>query len=98
MTALLKFFSLIHEQIRSKHHSVADDVHFASLKYTGRNATQNIFLSFKLQSVTCVWSALKTGNDIIFRSKHIHNLSLAFVSPLKTKQYINFTCIHLSEI
>ena len=34
--------------------------------------------------MTCVASSLKTDNDVGFLSKHIGNLTLAFVSPVSS--------------
>ena len=95
MSALLQFFCLSHEQIWSQNHTVPDDIHLSALEYTGRNGTQNVFLSFELQRVSCIRTSLETSHYVVVRCEHIYDLSFTFITPLETQQDIYFTCVHL---
>ncbi len=95
MPTLLKIFSLVHKQIRSQNHTVANDIDLITLEDTGRNTAKHIFLSFKLQGMSGIRATLETGYHIIPRRKNVDNLSFTFVAPLKTQQNIYFTCIHM---
>ncbi len=95
VSAFLQFLGFGHEQVGGKHHTVAYDIHLASLEYSGRYAAENIFFSFKLQSVPGIRSTLKTCHYIIIRCKHVNDFSFSFIAPLQSEQDIDFTCTHI---
>ena len=37
-----------------------------------------------------IGSALETGDDLIFGSKHVHDLAFTLVAPLQSENYIDF--------
>ena len=96
VTTGLQCLGLFHEQVGSQHHAIADDVYLTALEDTGRNRTQHILLTFELQGVACIGTALKTSYHIILWGQHVNHLSFTFVAPLQTQQDVNFSLIHLS--
>jgi hypothetical protein len=44
---------------------------------------ENMLDAIKLEGMPGIGPTLKTGNDIVLGSQHIHNLSFAFITPLK---------------
>ena len=92
--ALFQCFCLIHEEVGSQHHAVADDIYLVALEDARGNAAQHIFLSLEFQCVPCVGAALETGHHVIAGSEHVDYLSLAFIAPLQSQQDVNLSFVH----
>ena len=87
---------LLAEEDGVNDNAVADDVGFSALKYARRNRAEYVFLAVELQRVTGIGTALKTGDDLVGRRQHIHDFSLALVTPLQAEDNVNFFhCIRL---
>ena len=84
VSASLQSFSLSLEQSRIQYHTITNNVYFISLKYSGRNGTEHIFLAFEFQCMACIRTSLETSYYIITGSQNIDNLSFAFITPLQT--------------
>ena len=94
VTTGLKCLGLVHEEIRSEHYAIADNVHLATLEDARGDRAQHILLAFKLQRMTCIRASLETGNHIVLRGQHIDHLTFSFVAPLQAQQDINFSFVH----
>ena len=90
----LKCLGFVHEEVWSKHHTISNNVHLATLEDAGGDGTQHILLAFKFQRVTGIRSSLETGNHIVLRGQHIDHLTFSFVAPLQAQQDINFSFVH----
>ena len=53
------------------------------MKDPRRNGMKNMLNGIEFEGMSGIGPSLKTGNHIISGCQYIHNLSLAFVSPLK---------------
>ena len=85
-----EFFGLGAEQHGIQHDAVPDDVGLPALEDSRRNRAEHVFLPAELQRVTGIGTALEAGYDLIAGRKHIHNLSLALVTPLQAEDNIHF--------
>ena len=94
MAALLKILCLSHEEVWSKNNTITDDIYLTTLEDTRRDRAEDVFLSFELEGVTCVRTALETGYYVILGGQHIDHLTFSFVAPLQTEQDINFSFVH----
>ena len=45
-----------------------------------------------------IGTTLETGHHIITRSKYVHNLTFAFITPLQSQQDINLFCFHFLSL
>ncbi len=91
MTALLEILCLSHEEVWSEYNTITYDIYLTSLEDTRRDRAEDIFLSFKFEGMTCVWTTLETCYYIILRGQYIDHLSFTFIAPLQTEQDIYFT-------
>ena len=94
MTALLQVLSLLHEEVWSQNDTITNNVHLTALENTRRDRAKNVFLSLKLQCMSCIRTTLKASYHIILRGQHVNHLTFTFIAPLKTQQDIYFTCVH----
>ena len=94
MTTGLQCLGFLHEEVGSQHYAITNDVYLTTLEDTRRDRAQHILLPLKLQCMTGIGTALKTGNNIVLGSQHVDYLTLSFVAPLQTEQDIYFTLIH----
>jgi len=65
-----------------KHNSVSDHAQFVSMKDSGGDQVEDVFLPVYYQSVSGVVSALKPDYEIGLLGKQIDNLALSFIAPL----------------
>ena len=84
MPGLFQIHGFIHEKVWRKHNTIPYYINLSTLEYTGGDAPEYIFLTFKLKSVSSIRPSLETCYDIIFRSKNIHYFAFALVAPLQT--------------
>ena len=82
MATGLQGLGLLHEQIRSKHHTVTNDIHLSTLEDSRWNGAQYILLAFKLQRMTSIRTTLETGNHIVLRGQYIDHLTFSLIAPL----------------
>ena len=94
MAAGLQCLCLLHEEVGGEHDAIADNVYLATLEDARGDGAKNILLTFKLQGVSSIGTALETGYHIILRGQHVDHLTFSFVAPLESQQDINFTLIH----
>ena len=76
----LQFLCFCHEQVRCNNASVTDDVQLSFVKNTGWYRTEDKFLSFKDNRVTCVGTTCETCNHVVLRCEHINDLTFAFIA------------------
>ena len=55
------------------------------------------FFTIKFDGVAGIGTSLKTCNDIIARSQHIHDFAFSLIAPLEPKQNVNFHCLKCSK-
>ena len=85
---------LVHEEVRSEHHAIADNVHLTTLEDTRWNRAQHILLAFELQRVAGIRTTLETGHHIVLGGQHVDHLTFSLIAPLQTQQDINFSFVH----
>ena len=94
MAACLECLCLVHEEIGSQHHTIADDIHLATLEDTRGNRAQHILLTFELQRMAGIRTTLEACNHIVLRGQHIDHLTFSFITPLQSEQDVNFSFVH----
>ena len=77
-------FGLSLEESRIEHYAISDDIHLVALENSRRNRAEYILLTFELQCMTGVRSALKTSHHVVTRRQHIDDFAFAFVAPLQS--------------
>ena len=84
---------------RVNHHAVANQIQLTLTKNATWDGVQHMFSTIKLEGVTSIRPALKAGNDVVLGRQYIHDFPLPLVSPLETKQYVNFhvSCVRLQK-
>ena len=85
MAGLLKALGLIHKQVGGEHDTIADNVHLAPLENAGGNGAEHVFLTIKLQGVSCVRAALEARHGVVAWCEDINYLSLTFIAPLNCR-------------
>ena len=94
MSTCFECLGLVHEEVRSQHHAITNNIHLAPLEDTRGNGAKHILLTFKLQCVASIGTTLKTSYHVVLRGQYIDHLTFSFVTPLQTEQDINFSLIH----
>lgn len=51
---------------------------------------RSTYFAVEFQCMTGIGAALKAGYDLVARRQHIHNFSLALVTPLQAEDNVNF--------
>ncbi len=88
--ALGKLLSLISEEDRIEHHSVAYYIDLAMLKHTRGDRAEHILLPVKFERMSGVGATLKARYRVITGGEHVHHLTFSLVAPLKAEQNIDF--------
>ena len=83
-------FGLFTEKDGVDHHTVTDDIGLTALEYARRDRAEHVFLAVEFQCMTGIGAALEAGYDLVARRQHIHNFSLALVTPLQAEDNVNF--------
>ena len=83
LSQALHFFDQTH---RIHHDAVADNTSFFRAQNAGRHKVQNIFLSFNVDRVAGVITALRAHNDIGLLRQYINDFAFAFIAPLGANQ------------
>ena len=94
VAALLQCFCLVHEEVGSQHHAIADDVHLTALEDARGDRAQHVLLAFELQRVTGVGTTLEASHYVILRGQHVDHLTFSFVAPLESQQNVNLSFVH----
>ena len=76
------------------HDPVADDAGNARVQYAGGNQVQDELVAVDDHGVTGVVPSLRTGDDGEGRAEQVHDLALALVSPLRSKDGEVTCCGH----
>ena len=94
VAARLQGLCLVHEEVRGKDHTVANDVDLATLENARGHRAQHVLLTLELQRVTSIRTTLETGYHIILRGQHVDHLTFSFIAPLQSQQNVNFSFVH----
>ena len=73
----------IRQTQRALHDAVANNIARCLAKNAGRDLMQDVLDAIEFKRVPCIRTTLETRDDIILGGHYVHNLSFAFISPLK---------------
>ncbi len=84
----------LHEDDGIHDDAVTNNINGTFAEYTGGYRVQYKAVSVEDQRVTGVRAALETGNHLVGRREHVHNLTFALVPPLESENYVKFFLFH----
>ena len=90
-----QFFGFGHEQVRSQHTAVADDIHLVCGENARRDGAQHEFFAIEDDGVSCIRAAGEACHHVIFWGKHIYYFPFAFVSKDDSQEGVNFSFFHI---